>query len=300
MDLTVNQHITNQTLDNQTPAEDTPANQTPANQSDQAAARKRGKKWTVPEEEQLAISWLVISEDPEHTNNQSGTDFYIKVAEHFAKAFPNAKEPRTGEQIKNHWKPINTATLKFSSIYGEIQRNPPSGHAPSDYMTIAKKEYLNRTKENFKNEPSWQILRYAPKWTQAANGKTASSNPGVSGVSSPQTAESTIPNESSNLNERPVGQKKAKRQREDREIESERIKELKRATDIQERKAIVLEKGHELAERALKVQEEAKDLKTLMASLDSCPDEESREILRLMKAKLLRQYREEEGDNNDD
>jgi hypothetical protein len=54
-----------------------------------------------------------------------------------------------------------------------------------------------------------------------------------------------------------------------------------------------MEKGHELAERALKVEEEAKNLTTLMTSVESCPDEESREVLRLMKSRLLKRYREE-------
>ena len=108
--------------------------------------------------------------------------------------------------------------------------------------------------------------------------------------------ESTPP--SSDLMERPIGQKK-KRQREEREAKSKQTKELKRATDIQEQKTAVMEKGHELAEHALKVEEEAKNLTTLMTPVESCLEEESQEVLKLMKSRLLKKYREDAENSQD-
>jgi hypothetical protein len=165
-------------------------------------------------------------------------------------------------------------------------------------MNIAKSEYERQTDHAFVHEAAWQILRYAPKWAAVADPvKTTSTS--ISGLSSNDIQESTSPTISS---ERPVGQKKSKRQRDENEIEIERNKELKRATDIQERKADVLQKSYELADRALKLDQEAKaskiyqdDMKILTTSLDTCPDEESKEVLKLMKAKLLKKYRELEG-----
>lgn len=272
----------------QTTAEPTPAQTT-------ATLKKRGDNFVAAEDEQLAISWIAISQDPKFATNQSGAMFYKRVADHFTNACKI--HPRSADQLKYRWKTINTSTLKFSSIFGGVQRNPPSGASPADYMEIAKKEYYNQKTEHFKDEVPWQILRYAPKWVQSANPvpNSSISNPGVSSPFMPQSD----PPASTDLSERPVGQKKSKRQREEREVEAEQTKELKRATDIQERKAAVMEKGHELAERALKLEEEAKSLATLMTSPDSCPDEESREILKLMKAKLLKKYREAESSHDD-
>lgn len=164
-------------------------------------------------------------------------------------------------------------------------------------MEIAKKEYYHQTNgSNFKDKVPWKVLWYAPKWVAVANPAAANSSAATpfSGISSPDHAQSTPPPESSASIERPVGQKKAKHQRDDREIEIERNDELKRATDIQERKAVVMENGQKLAERALKLEEEAKNLNMLMTSPESCPDEESREVLKLMKARLLKKYRDEE------
>lgn len=281
------------------PAQPQPASTNTTNTTN-TNTKKRGDNFVTAEDEQLAISWIAISQDPKFANSQTGVEFYERVATHFKAAC--TIYPRSADQLKYRWKSINTSTLKFSSIYGAVQRNPPSGCSPADYMDIAKKEYQNQCKgQQFKDDVPWQILRYAPKWVQVANPIAKVSNPAVNvanssistpSASSPSMHQSTPP-PSSDPSERPVGQKKSKRQREERETEAERTKELKRATDIQERKAVVMEKGHELAERALRLEEQAKNLNTLMTSVESCPDEESREILKLMKSKLLKQYREE-------
>ncbi|EFP83232.2 uncharacterized protein PGTG_09185 [Puccinia graminis f. sp. tritici CRL 75-36-700-3] len=60
---------------------------------------------------------------------------------------------------------MNTATLKFSAIYNAIERNPPSGSSPNDWLEAAKMNYLDQTKGTaFSNLPAWQKLQYAPKW----------------------------------------------------------------------------------------------------------------------------------------
>jgi hypothetical protein len=75
-------------------------------QMEQAAAQtpdstKKGRapNWTLTEEEQLAISWIAISQNAEFANNQSGNQFYKKVAEHFKKA--STIHPRSADQLKN-------------------------------------------------------------------------------------------------------------------------------------------------------------------------------------------------------
>jgi hypothetical protein len=73
------------------------SDQTTQPQDDQT--KGRGPKWTTLEVEQLAISWIAISQDPLFATNQSGTEFYTKVTEHYNKV-PNLWD-RTMTQVKN-------------------------------------------------------------------------------------------------------------------------------------------------------------------------------------------------------
>jgi hypothetical protein len=41
--------------------------------------KKRAPNWLPLEEEQLAISWLHVSEQPEFVENQSGKAFFLKI-----------------------------------------------------------------------------------------------------------------------------------------------------------------------------------------------------------------------------
>ncbi|EFP85685.2 uncharacterized protein PGTG_11014 [Puccinia graminis f. sp. tritici CRL 75-36-700-3] len=98
--------------------------------------KKRAPNWLPLEEEQLAISWVHVSEQPEFSNNQTGT----------------------------MWTSLNTATLKFAAIYNAIERNPPSGSSPEDWMATAMTVYAGQTKGiAFGSVAAWQKVQYCPK-----------------------------------------------------------------------------------------------------------------------------------------
>jgi hypothetical protein len=123
------------------------------------------------------------------------------------------------------WTGLNTATLKFSSIYNAIQRNPPSGTSPDNWMTSAKRIYQEQIKGMaFTSTLAWQKLRNTQKWRANCNTELASSSVGV--------FSDTINQESKNSNlsftllgfsiptvqlassiARPIGQKAAKKPR---------------------------------------------------------------------------------------
>jgi hypothetical protein len=78
------------------------------------------------------------------------------------------------------WTGLNTATLKFSAIYNAIQRNPPSGTSPDNWMTSAKRIYHDQMKGvAFTLTLAWQKLRNAQKWCADCNTELASSSVGV-------------------------------------------------------------------------------------------------------------------------
>ncbi|PLW29268.1 hypothetical protein PCASD_25085 [Puccinia coronata f. sp. avenae] len=186
--------------------------------------KKRSPNWLPDEEEQLAISWLHISEKPEFANNQSGEVFYRKIELDFNSH--SKTHYRDFNQIKTRWVSLNTATLKFSAIYNNIERNPPSGTSPEDWLAAAKTAYHQQTKGlTFNSHSAWQKLRYAAKWRSDPHNE-------ISGTATPvpiPSSDSLAPDDdgsdvtatgiytpttrSASFLSRPIGQKAAKKRR---------------------------------------------------------------------------------------
>ncbi|MBW0531108.1 hypothetical protein O181_070823, partial [Austropuccinia psidii MF-1] len=137
--------------------------------------KKRSPNWLPTEEEQLAISWLHVSQDPESSNNQTGNQFYAKVCEHFNTM--SKLHYCDADQIRIRWLAMNTATLKFSAIYNRICMSPPSGSSPIDWMKMTRELYqANNKGQAFKLEKAWEVVRDSPKWVQ--EGVNARKDPG--------------------------------------------------------------------------------------------------------------------------
>lgn len=64
-------------------------------------SRRRAANWLPMEEQQLAMSWLAISQMPEFSTNQTGDQFYARVAEDFR--IKSTIHPRDVAHIKNRF-----------------------------------------------------------------------------------------------------------------------------------------------------------------------------------------------------
>ncbi|PLW54137.1 hypothetical protein PCANC_06477 [Puccinia coronata f. sp. avenae] len=129
------------------------------------------------------------------------------------------------EQIKTRWTGLNTATLKFSAIYNLIQRNPPSGTSPDNWITAAKRIYQDQSKGLvFTSMMAWQKLCNVAKWSINCNTQLTPSSVGL--LSDPINGETTNGNlsatalgfstptvRSASSLARPIGQKAAKKHR---------------------------------------------------------------------------------------
>ncbi|KNE93108.1 hypothetical protein PSTG_13497 [Puccinia striiformis f. sp. tritici PST-78] len=121
------------------PPGNTNVNQDPPPPSTPEQTRRRGPNWLPAEEAQLAISWVNVSEQPEFAANQTSETFYKKVQvdfnQHSQIHYCNWK------QICTRWGPLNTSALKFAAIYNAIERVPPSGLGPEDWLKAAHIAY---------------------------------------------------------------------------------------------------------------------------------------------------------------
>jgi hypothetical protein len=82
------------------------------------------------------------------------------------------------------WAHVCLAVTKFCGIYSSIERNPPSGSEPLDWLCQAKILFHNQTKKEFAFESAWTKLQDAPKWKIALN---KSAGPVILGSETPST-----------------------------------------------------------------------------------------------------------------
>lgn len=144
---------------------------------------------------------------------------------------------------------MNTETLKFSAIYGVLERTPPSGSSPADWFREAKAIYFPEKKKAFKAEEAWEVLRFAPKWK----------NEGAPVIVSP-TAALDPGSVLIEIGSRPIGQKAAKKQKRQRDEDT---------SESQEEKKAVIDRGQGLLEMRVKAQEEANRLTAEMIQLET-------------------------------
>jgi hypothetical protein len=215
---------------------------------------------------------------------------------------------------------MNTATLKFAAIYNAIERNPPSGSSPDDWLEAAKTNYQDQTKGTAFNALSaWQKLRHAPKWRADAR---------VDQPSTPRalpipTSDSIDPNESlsntpASSSSRPIGGKAAKRLRiegyahdelvskasEFAEISQERLGALLKGNEILTAKNELLKEKNQIEEKLLELEQEKikiekehrrsetqmNDIKMLRESVD-IDDDEAKEVLKIIKDEIKNKWR---------
>ncbi|MBW0466219.1 hypothetical protein O181_005934 [Austropuccinia psidii MF-1] len=137
----------------------------PENKEEELKTKKRSSNWSPLEEEQLAKSWLHISEDPEASTNQTSEIFYKCVSSPFNSL--NKGHECNADQMRIRGLAMNTSTLEFSAIYKNLSVNPPSGSSPSYWVAMSKDLYqANNKVASFKLDKAWEVSRNAPKWVQ--------------------------------------------------------------------------------------------------------------------------------------
>ncbi|EFP90411.1 uncharacterized protein PGTG_16171 [Puccinia graminis f. sp. tritici CRL 75-36-700-3] len=295
--------------------------------NNETTKKKRAPNWLPFEEEQLAISWVHVSEQPEFSNNQTGTMFYKKIEENF-NLFSKIHY-RSHEQIKIRWTSLNTATLKFAAIYNAIERNPPSGSSPEDWMATAMTVYADQTKGvAFGSVAAWQKVRYCPKWRGDRPDLTVpipipsdnidtEENPGSKTPATPTGICTPSSRDGSSIS-RPIGGKAAKKRRIEGYKDDEMLASAANFADISKDRLTALNEGNaiekeknEISREILKIEEkklslkekdsviqavhkqsetQMNDYKLLRELTSGKEDPEAEEVLQIMKKKIIHKW----------
>lgn len=133
---------------------------------------KRGASFSEIEQVTLTQSWLEISMDPIHGNDQKGTDFYKRIAEIFKEKMGVQYINRSPESLHSHWRDnIQCNVAKFSSAYAKATSRVISGYNPDDYIRDAQVLFIseNKHKKPFKAIKCWEILKSHAKWCPSSS-----------------------------------------------------------------------------------------------------------------------------------
>ena len=87
---------------------------------------KRSSNYTQQEDIQLCVSWESISTDPIVGNEQPGTAYWKRIAEHFH-ANRTFQSDRSANSLEHRWDTIKKECSKFQALYEQVERRHPSG-----------------------------------------------------------------------------------------------------------------------------------------------------------------------------
>ncbi|CAH7669601.1 hypothetical protein PPACK8108_LOCUS4241 [Phakopsora pachyrhizi] len=185
-----------------------------------SSKKKQSPNWLPLEEEQLAVSWIHVSEQPKFAANQSGKTFYKKVEVNF-----------------NQW-----STFHYRD-YNQIRI---SGSSPMDWMKTAHALFLDQTKTQFKSQLAWEKLCYHPKWRLEKKDVVmqpfVSSPPSSEGIKRPESSDPGTPTSITTTSSQPIGSKAAKRQRlSNLELDKDKNIQAKEFNTISKQQLIVIQ-----------------------------------------------------------
>ncbi|POM60204.1 hypothetical protein PHPALM_30969 [Phytophthora palmivora] len=203
--------------------------------------QKKGKNFTVEEENQLCRSYLYLSKNSVKGTSQSSTTFWKDLTDHFNAAGGEAAEEHPQRSFQCKWSIILHDVNKFCGAVAVIRDLNKSGINADDELELALKYYkdTHMTKgvhdfKAFKFLHCWRVLSTEPKWQKFRPG-------GKTGTDAAANGENTTENK------RPQGNKAAKTAAKLVEKNNEQNKRMASATA---RKAAASEKRARAMEEA--------------------------------------------------
>lgn len=131
---------------------------------------QRGKvePWKVDEVIALAKTWVDISEDAVHGNDQETQVFQERIWKLWCQRM--GRTYYTHQSIYSKWRGVSKIAKAFEAIFAQCKRNWPSGANIDDVMLAARQQYIdkNGTKNPFNAhaEAFWRVIRDNEKWRE--------------------------------------------------------------------------------------------------------------------------------------
>jgi hypothetical protein len=88
---------------------------------------RKGKAYTVAEDQHLSAACVVTSEDPITGTGQKKDAFWKSIMATFQHLSGLVEYPRTLSSLQCHWASINKDATKFNGIFAQLKLIPRSG-----------------------------------------------------------------------------------------------------------------------------------------------------------------------------
>ncbi|XP_042466084.1 glutathione S-transferase T3-like [Zingiber officinale] len=204
---------------------------------------RKCSSWTKVEDEVLARSFVIISDDPIIGNDQKVDAFWIHVASYYNENRLPGSNTRNANVIRSHWhNTIQKKIYRFNANYNSIYSSYRSGYSDKDILRFAYEKY--RSENNgiaFNLEHVWRIVKDHPMFTPQsadhfiATKRARTSESGASNTSSNQDVSIDLDEEDT----RPMGQNATKKKEKDKFIEYTRVQ--KPEVDLKQKQLAVEE-----------------------------------------------------------
>ncbi|XP_047315227.1 glutathione S-transferase T3-like [Impatiens glandulifera] len=167
-------------------------------------------RYTGPENEILAQSWVNISEDAEIGNAQRLDAMWKRIADVYNKERPANCPVRRWDLLKTHFYTLQRSVSAFNGLYNQMKRDWGSGRSDVDILMHAMKEWAQTHNNSaFTHLGMWNILKESPKWINQQDrdycGRKKTKTSAQGGYMS-----SSNPEDADEERVRPIGQKAAK------------------------------------------------------------------------------------------
>ena len=128
-------------------------------------SRTYAARYTGPENEILAQSWVNVSEDAEIGNAQRLDAMWKRIADDYNKNRPANCPVRRWDLLKTHFYTLQRFVSAFNGLYNQMKRDWGSGQSDVDILMHAMKEWAQSHNNNaFTHLGMWNTLKESPKW----------------------------------------------------------------------------------------------------------------------------------------
>jgi hypothetical protein len=175
------------------------------------------------------------------------------------------------------WKTLQREVLKFCAIHNWIKGKPSSGSTPKDWLITARQLYFDETNKSFAYKQPWTLLRNAAKFkppdqTQAINGRrpsaTPSNNPIPDSLSVPGGASSNTPNQW----QHPLGTCSTKRKLNKEEYKNKKMKLLQTSVKEASKRLKEAKRANDIQDKLVAINREKMGINLMFINANNCPD----------------------------
>lgn len=125
---------------------------------------KRGKNFTMAEDEQICRSWLWISKDPIKGTDQQRSDFWSAVKLNAESVMPSLGS-RTSDGLRQRFQHLSALVSKYAGCVNFVNKLKVSGASAEDQAQKARDMFLSDTKtKTFRIQSCYDILKDEPKY----------------------------------------------------------------------------------------------------------------------------------------